>query len=350
MLRYYLHDGSDALRFRLLGALTGADVVEVEQCWRTALSTMDGRNFLVDVSDVTKVDDAGRALLELWSGSGAQFIAESEQSRSLVESIMGRQLPPAPRGPAPCRRLSLRFAALVVVIAISLSLPATVLADEPSAGSAAAVLSRYTAGLEGGADRAADGAETLIDIEASLPKLAKNGRLQVVRRLIPLGRPEYQVLQSEGDRTVRQQVIARYLSADALARSLPPSSISVSPANYKFHFIAAIGSDRTLTYVFRISPRKKRVGLIQGELWIDAASGIAVRQSGRFVKRPSVFLRRVEITQDTDIHEGVPYLRITRLGIDTLLAGRAELTIKEHPGCNADMPVSAGMLSAPTQR
>src|SRR5207237_5361573 len=120
------------------------------------------------------------------------------------------------------------------------------------------------------------GEEVVIDIAASLPKLSKTGRLQAIRRLVPFGRPQYEVVQSEGDRTVRQQVIARYLSADAQALSLPASSVAVSQANYKFRFLGAIGSERSLTYVYRITPKKKRVGLIQGELWVDAATGVAV--------------------------------------------------------------------------
>jgi len=103
--------------------------------------------------------------------------------------------------------------------------------------------------------------------------------------------------------------------------------------------VGSIGAGPTLTYVFQISPRKKRVGLMKGELWIDAATGVGVRQAGRLVKQPSVFLRRVDVTQDTDIRDGRPYLRITRLTVETRLVGRAELTITEHPG--APDPTSA---------
>ena len=86
---------------------------------------------------------------------------------------------------------------------------------------------------------------------------------------------------------------------------------------------------------------------MQGELWIDAATGITVHQAGRLVKQPSIFVRRVDIVQDTDIREGSPYLRITRLGIETRLAGRAELTIREHPGRCADRAANATMSSPP---
>jgi hypothetical protein len=65
-------------------------------------------------------------------------------------------------------------------------------------------------------------------------------------------------------------------------------------------------------------------------LWIDAASGRAVRKTGRLVKTPSVFLRHVDVVQDTDLQNDEPALRITHLEIDTRLAGRAELTIRER--------------------
>ncbi len=134
----------------------------------------------------------------------------------------------------------------------------------------------------------------------------------------------------EGDRTVKQQVIARYLSAQAQADALPSSAVAISAANYKFRYVGAIGSAESPTYVFQITPRRKRAGLIQGELWIDGASGLAVRKTGRLVKTPSVFVRRIEVVQDIDILDGAPHLRITHLEIDTRLVGRAELTIRER--------------------
>jgi ABC-type transporter Mla MlaB component len=337
-MRYYLHDGAAAFRLKLYGNLSGQDVTEVEQCWRTAESTIAGRRFVVELSDVTAVDEAGAALLLLWSRHGAQFLATSAQARLLVHPIVGDALIQAATDrPASNPRFPWRLGALAAAVLVSLVLPATVSAAEECVPSPGVVLARYSAAIERNDSRAEPGA-VVLDIEASLPKLAKKGRLQAIRRLVPFARPEYQVLQFEGDGVVRQQVIARYLSADAQARQLPPSAVAVSAANYKFRFIGPIGTGRTLTYVFRITPKKKRLGLIQGELWIDTATGLVVRQAGYLVKRPSMFVRRIDVTQDTEIREGSPYLRITRLGIETRLAGRAELTIKEHPGRSASIP------------
>ena len=70
---------------------------------------------------------------------------------------------------------------------------------------------------------------------------------------------------------------------------------------------------------------------MKGQLWIDASTGIAVREYGRLVKSPSVFLRRIDVMRDTSIRNDVPYLQTTHLEIDTRLVGQAELTIKERP-------------------
>src|SRR6185369_16614095 len=119
-----------------------------------------------------------------------------------------------------------------------------------------------------------------VEIEAALPKLKEQGRLRGIRRLLPLGRPEYQVLELNGSRTVKQQVIARYLTAEKSASSMTPSAVAVTPANYRFVYTGSIDLDGGPSSVFQITPRKKREGLIQGMIWIDDATGTAVRLSG----------------------------------------------------------------------
>jgi len=60
---------------------------------------------------------------------------------------------------------------------------------------AAIALARYTANQ----GQTARWPVETIRIDASLPKLAKNGRFRAVRQLPPLGRPQYQVLETAGD-------------------------------------------------------------------------------------------------------------------------------------------------------
>ncbi len=170
-----------------------------------------------------------------------------------------------------------------------------------------------------------------VEIQAFIPKLAERAYLRAIRRLLPSGRPQYQVLAIGGDRTVKQQVIARYISADGEAALLPSASVAITPANYRFRYRGSISTGNSLAYIFEITPRKKRAGLIRGQLWIDSASGLALRQTGYLVRRPSIFVRRLTLTRETSVRDGVAYARTTRLEIDTRLVGRTELTITERP-------------------
>jgi hypothetical protein len=359
MFSYYLHDRPSGFRFKLVGALTGAAAAELEQCWLTALSTMEGRGFVVDLDGLTELDEAGRDLLLRWRSDGAQFLAKSKRVRSLANFILGDSLPIEPMLERTPPFRAFRFALTSSLVSLILLLPITVLAAGdpvviPSASmtqsidSPSSVLDRYNATLENRSDRTESGPVTL-DIEASAPKLAKRARLQAIRRLVPFSKPEYEVVQIAGDAMVRRQVIARYLSADAEGRAMRESAVAISRANYKFRFVGSLGTGPSLAYVFQITPRKKRRGLIRGELWIDAATGIAVHQAGYLVKRPSLFLRRVGVVQDVDLREGRPYLRITRLDLDTLLAGRVELIAREHPcepAPERDVETGAGPVTA----
>jgi len=328
---YRIHDGAAQFRFELEGPLGAGDVAELDQCWRTAASTIAGKALVVDLTSLTTIDESGRQLLNRWREAWAQFVAGPESVAA------ARFRPPSFQPVLPW------LAALVALL-----LPPTLRAADaaisvPSSGveSAAApnlALARYFAGLEGNQPWGSEN----VEIEASLPKLKEHGRLRAIRRLLPLGKPQYQVFELNGSRTVKQQVIARYLSAEIEAAGMTPSAVAVTQANYQFRYAGQVGSEAGLAYVFQISPRKKREGLIQGVLWIDADSGAAVRLSGYLVKRPSIFVKRVDVTRETSLRDGVAQSRVTHLALDTRLVGRAELTIHEHPCVECTDARSAG--------
>ena len=184
-----------------------------------------------------------------------------------------------------------------------------------------------------------------VEIEASLPDLAKKGSMLAVRRRGASERSEYSSIRLDGDSTVKQQVIARYLNAQEQAEALPYSSVAVTPVNYKFRYAGSRKTNGSTVYVFQIAPKKKRAGLIRGQIWIDSKSGIAVHQAGRFVKRPSVFIRGIEVARDTNLRDGLPYTRITHVAIETRLVGRAELTITESPLRAADSKVAGQIVT-----
>lgn len=191
------------------------------------------------------------------------------------------------------------------------------------------VLARYKAALDRNST-ALNCHSVAVEIEASLPRTAQRGRIYAIRRLI-FGESHYEVLRAEGDPMVRRQVIARYLTAQVRSEGIGAASLAVTSANYRFCYVSSFGAGSNLSYVYRIKPRHKRAGFIDGELWIAAASGLPTHQSGRLVKNPSAFLRRVIVTQDIDYLDGIPDRRFTRMDIETRFLGPVQITVIERP-------------------
>ncbi len=169
------------------------------------------------------------------------------------------------------------------------------------------------------------GAQMEVDIDAKLPKLSKQGKLRALRFVSTLGKITYKALGFSGDNTVKQEVIARYLSLETEDRDT--SSVAVTPANYKFQLKAVLTQSEQKTYIFQLNPKKKRVGLFKGEIWLDGATGMPVRESGRWVKSPSVFVKKVEFVQEFALQDGVALPSHIESTIDTHIAGKAELSI-----------------------
>jgi len=166
-----------------------------------------------------------------------------------------------------------------------------------------------------------------VDIDASLPKLKKHGRLHALRRISAIGRITYDHLRFEGDGAVKNDVIARYLTAESQAQSDSSLKLDVTPANYKFKYKGVVQDEGRDVHVFEVAPRKKRVGLYRGEIWIDAATFLRVREAGSWVKNPSIFLKKVEFVRKYEILNGISVPLEVHSVVDTRLVGTAELTI-----------------------
>lgn len=169
------------------------------------------------------------------------------------------------------------------------------------------------------------GVEMEVDIDAKIPKLEKQGKLRALRRISKFGQITYKALGFSGDNTVKQEVIVRYLQAESEARE--NGSIAISPQNYKFRLKATFEKDGQKMYVFQLTPKKKAVGLFKGELWLDGETGMPVRESGEFVKNPSVFLKKVEFVRDYEIRDGVAIPSHIASTVNTRVIGKAELSI-----------------------
>jgi hypothetical protein len=323
-LIFYMHDGPGTFRFELSGSLAGGEVTKLDQAWRTASSTVEGKVLAVDVTFVNSADEKGRELLKRWWRAGAHFVANSRISRELVESITGHAYQAdAAVGPTFEPRYtaaSLRTAFVAFLFAVTLLFPprASAAAHEPG-DEANTVLDRYSAALsdKGELDRSA----ASVEIEASVPKFEKQAHVEAIRRWTE-GHRKYQFVAVNGDSFVRNEMIARYFAIDTEAA---PMAAPITKANYRFRFV---GTDGKVS-MFEITPRKKRMGMINGELWIDNETGLVTHLAGRLVKNPSFLLRHVDIWQQTEIRAGATVARETHLNMDTRFTGPAELTIRE---------------------
>ena len=200
-----------------------------------------------------------------------------------------------------------------------------------------------------GQSEALHGASMNVEIEASLPKLKKHGRLHALRRISKLGRITYDALHFEGDNTIKTHVIAHYLQAEVQAQEEGAPSLAVTPANYKFKYKGAHDSGGRDVYVFHVTPRHKQVGFFKGEIWIDAETFLRVRESGRFVKTPSVFLKHIEFVREYDIQAGVAVPRQIRSTVETWLVGQAELTVDFSNVALAEVPRRASLVDVADQ-
>jgi hypothetical protein len=196
--------------------------------------------------------------------------------------------------------------------------------DQPNATSSQ-ILSKYLQATQTHED-SLRGASMEVEINASVPKLKENGNLHALRKISRVGQITYHVLGFQGDNTVKNQVIARYLQAEQQGQG--DGTLAITEANYKFKYK---GEKQTTTgqsvYVFSLNPRKKKVGLFKGEMWLDRQTCLPVFEKGRLVKNPSIFFKKVDFERAFAIKNGVAIPSYMNSTIDTRLIGKVELSI-----------------------
>jgi len=166
-----------------------------------------------------------------------------------------------------------------------------------------------------------------VDMDAQLPSLKKHGRLHALRFITKVGKVFYNRPRFEGDNTVKKEVIARYLEAEAQAQSEYAEAVAITPANYKFQYKGTTDYGDRPAHVLEVTPLKKRAGLYKGELWIDKQTYLPLREWGELVKSPSVFLKNVYFVRDYYIYDGISIPRRLISEVSTRLVGKAQLTI-----------------------
>ena len=179
---------------------------------------------------------------------------------------------------------------------------------------------------------------------ASLPKMGKQAELEARKTVLPDGVVQYDVVNREGDKTVQKDVIARYMSTEMDRAGEANQDIAITPQNYRFKFRGQQQRDGRDVLVFELNPRKKRVGLFKGELWLDAETGLPVREAGKLVKSPSVFLKDIQFARDYEIRHGKAYIKAMESVTQTRFWGPAELKVEFSDLSWELPPVSGGRL------
>ncbi len=147
------------------------------------------------------------------------------------------------------------------------------------------------------------GYSAITDIHAELPATSQKGDFEVQRHFAAPHTLEFTAVHYSGDGFVKSNVITRLLQSEVdHVKQDDPALTAISNANYKFSYRGPRSLNGREVHVFNVKPRKKRVGLFKGKIFVDAYTGSLVRVEGSVVKSPSFFVKKIEFVQDyTDV-------------------------------------------------
>jgi len=215
---------------------------------------------------------------------------------------------------------------LLGAVAVSFASPDIPVGDESGDPVGSQILQKY---LEAkGHTQDLRSASMEVEISATVPKLKENGKLRAFRMISRVGQVTYRVAAFQGPNFIKKEIIARYLQAEQQSQGQAKENIDITPQNYKFRYRGERQTPSGASaFVFQVQPRKKRVGLYKGELWVDSHLYLPVLERGRFVKNPSVFFKKVDFERGFSIQDGFSVPAYITSTIDTRLVGKVELNI-----------------------
>ena len=228
--------------------------------------------------------------------------------------------------------LEVRAIALSLAFILSAtSLPAADINDLSQDRQLQLVIARYAHAIQM-QQNAMKGAQMEVDIDGSLPKLEKHGKLRVLRIVSMLGEITFKPLAAfSGDQTVFKELIARYLSEEQQKKAY--GAMNVSPAVYEFKPKAILTEqagtlEAHTVYVFEVQPHHSGPGLFRGEVRIDGATGMPLREAGQLVENPHFMLKKVRFARDYELVDGISVLKHMESTADVRLFGPAQLDIE----------------------
>lgn len=188
-------------------------------------------------------------------------------------------------------------------------------------------------------------------VEANLPATGQKGRFELRRSFLAPKSLAYGAIKFVGDTFVKTNIIVKLLQSEVdHVEKGDGAATAITPENYKFNFKGTQEINGQTTYEFHVKPRQKRPGLFKGKVYLEAKTGHIVRAEGTLVKSPSVFVKKVEFTQDYEDVAGFSLPARMHSVANTRLFGKAVVDISHsdyiaHP-VNADGSASAPVVSS----
>jgi len=136
-------------------------------------------------------------------------------------------------------------------------------------------------------------------IRARLPDASQYGEYELRQHYAAPRTLEFKAVHFIGDGFVKNNVITRVLQSEANHVQKDDSSLTaITIVNYKFSNKGASQVEGRAVHVYQLKPRRKRVGLFKGRIYLDAGTGSLVRAEGSMVKSPSFFIKQIDFVQD----------------------------------------------------
>jgi Outer membrane lipoprotein-sorting protein len=144
---------------------------------------------------------------------------------------------------------------------------------------------------------------------------------------VPPAEKQYTIVKSEGnDRG--EGIVRRILDRETvMASHWQPHDIS--SANYDFALLGRGMIDGHDCFVLQLSPKRDAVELVRGKAWIDAHDFEIRRIEGETAKSPSFWIKKVNVTLNYSMVNGIWLETSTQAVADVRVAGTHVLTSRE---------------------
>lgn len=166
-------------------------------------------------------------------------------------------------------------------------------------------------------------------IRAELPDTQQMGEYELERQYSAPRTLAFKPVRFTGDNFVKSNVILRLLQSEVNHVEKDDASLNaLTPANYKFSYKGTSQLEGRVVHVYHLKPRHKRAGLFKGRIYIDSYTGSIVRAEGRLVKSPSIFIKKIEFTQDYADIDSFTFPVHIHSEAQTRIVGRAIVDIR----------------------